>query len=84
MQTQTVYTAGNSSVVSIPKHLAEETGIKPGQKVIIEKGLEPESLIIKKITKKKAQAVSPDADFSKWYKDFIKENAGILDELALR
>ena len=37
MQIQTVFKAGNSNVVAIPKDLSKELGFKSGQKVVVEK-----------------------------------------------
>lgn len=82
MQVQTVFKAGNSNVVAIPKSLAEEVGIKVGQKVTIEKTDENELQIRKvvKATKKESKQV----DFKRWWKTFLKDNSEILDELAVR
>jgi len=54
MQIQTVFRAGNSNVVAIPKDLSKETGIKAGQKVIVGKSSEDE-LVIRKFTGKKVK-----------------------------
>ena len=35
MQTQTVFKAGNSDVVAIPKSLGKDTGITSGKKVVV-------------------------------------------------
>ncbi|EKD95615.1 MAG: hypothetical protein ACD_24C00421G0003 [uncultured bacterium] len=83
MQIQTVFRAGNSNVVAIPKDLSKETGIKAGQKVIVGKSSEDE-LVIRKFTGKKVKKLSPDEEFRRWWKAFLKDNAGILDELAVR
>lgn len=81
MQIQKVFKAGNSNVVAIPKDLAKELGFKEGQKVIVEKTSD-EVLVIRKVSKKKI--LSPDIEFKRWWKKFLKENAQILDELAVR
>lgn len=86
MQTQTVFRAGNSSVVAIPKNIASDLGIKPGQKVVVEKDETGEGVIIKKAVKtsKRLSNLSVDKDFKRWWREFLKENAEILDELAVR
>ncbi|KKQ84421.1 MAG: hypothetical protein UT08_C0018G0027 [Candidatus Woesebacteria bacterium GW2011_GWB1_38_8] len=84
MQIQTVFKAGNSNVVAIPKHLAKEINLKPGQKVVIEKAQNEEGLIIRKLEKSTTKKPKVDEEFKKWWKAFLKDNAEILDELALR
>jgi antitoxin component of MazEF toxin-antitoxin module len=83
MQAQTVFRAGNSGVVAIPSELQKETGIKTGTKVYVEK-TDENDIIIKKTTKKSENAVSSSLEFKNWWKEFLKENSDILDELALR
>lgn len=86
MQTQTIFQAGNSSVVALPKDLMKELGFKKGQKVLLNKSSDGESIIISKavkaIGKPKRSAVSEE--FNKWLNRTLKEDAEILDELALR
>jgi AbrB family looped-hinge helix DNA binding protein len=86
MQIQTVFKAGNSNVVAIPKDIADELGMKAGQKVLVEKDEAGEALVIKKATKvnTKAKKSGVSADFKKWLSDVLVEDAGILDELAKR
>lgn len=86
MQIQTIFKAGNSEVVAIPKHLLRETGMKAGQKVMVEKTSEGDSFLIRKVSKKKIkEADSPlDEEFRTWLEVFLKENKEILDELAIR
>jgi len=84
MQVQTVFKAGNSNVVAIPKHLAREINLKPGQKVIVEKVQNEEGLVIKKLKKSEVKKPNVDEEFKKWWKAFLKDNAEVLDELALR
>ena len=86
MQTQKVFQAGNSQVVAIPKELARELGIKVGHRVVMEKTPDGRAIVIKradegtaKISKTKA-----DAEFQQWLDAVFKEDAEILDELALR
>ena len=84
MQTQTVFKAGNSYVVSIPKHLAKELNIKSGQKVSVEKTSDSNGIIIKRETKKSSKESSADLEFKRWLKIALEEDKEILDELATR
>ena len=81
MQIQTVFKAGNSNVVAIPQELNRKLNIKTGQKVVVEESGNG-NILIRKLTKEKQ--TSTDEKFKKWWKVFLKENAGILDELAVR
>ena len=83
VQIQTVFKAGNSNVVAIPKDLSKELGFKSGQKVVVEK-TDSEDLLVRKVSKTKSVKLSPDLEFKRWWKEFLKENAEILDELAIR
>lgn len=85
MNIQTVFRAGNSNVVAIPKNLMDELDLKSGQKVILEKDPSNEALIIRKATKatKKTKG-SVSQEFKKWLKEVMIEDAEILDELATR
>lgn len=85
MQTQTVFRAGNSNVVAIPKDLSRELKITPGQKVIVAKVPEEEAIVIKKVTKtKKTKESTISREFKSWLKKTLKEDEEILDELAVR
>ncbi len=87
MQTQTIFQAGNSEVVAIPKHLLEELKLKKGQKVTVEKAPDGETIVIKKVNKNSTitkTKVSSNTEFKKWLSNVIKEDAEILDELAVR
>lgn len=79
MQVQTVFKAGNSDVVALPKEL----GFKKGDKVTVEKASENE-VLVKKVTSRKIKATASKTEFDKWLKVFIDENGKILDELAER
>jgi len=84
MLLQKVFGAGNSDVVAIPKGLMKELGFKRGQSVSIEK-FEENAVVIrkyKKFSKKKEDKVEGSAEFKGWWKEFLKENSEILDELA--
>ncbi len=81
MAIQTVFKAGNSQVVSIPKELAQKANIKPGDRVELEGTAN--GIAIKKI-ENKATKTKSDKDFKKWLDIFMDENGEILDELAIR
>jgi antitoxin component of MazEF toxin-antitoxin module len=48
MKVQTVFKAGNSNVVSIPKSISNDLKLKKGSKVIVEMGVDGKSLVISK------------------------------------
>ncbi len=75
MQTQTVFKAGNSNVVSIPK----DFNFKIGDEVVLEKADSGDVFIVRKANSKSKKS----RDFKNWLDTFLKENAEILDELAL-
>lgn len=79
MQVQTVFKAGNSDVVALPKEL----GFKKGDRVIVEKASENE-VLVKKVNSKKTKATASKTEFDRWLKVFVDENGEILDELAER
>lgn len=85
MQIQTVFRAGNSDVVTIPKFIGDDFGIKTGQKVVVDKAPNGEGILIRKVGKTlKTGGAKVDLEFKKWLGDALKEDKEILDELALR
>lgn len=85
MAEQTVFRAGNSNVVAIPKSMGDKYGIKMGAKVTIEELPEAGGVLIRKTSKpakKISSGVTPE--FRKWLKEALKEDAEILDDLADR
>jgi len=84
MQIQTVFKAGNSSVVAIPKEFVEEYGYQPGLRVKVVPVGEGNSLLVEKISKPKVKKTSEKVsqEFNKWLEGALKEDAQILDELA--
>ena len=86
MQKQRVFKAGNSNVVSIPKHLARELGIRSGQKVVVDKTPDNKAIIIRKANDVKVRVKSEGVskEFKKWLENVLTEDAEILDELAVR
>ncbi len=83
MQIQTVFRAGNSNVVSIPKTLGNKYGINHGKKVVIDE-IPEVGIVIKKAVKaaphKKETKVTKE--FQKWLERALNEDAEILDKLA--
>jgi len=67
MQIQTIFKAGNSDVVSIPRDLADEYG---------------DDLIIKKVKKINKSKSKITTEFKSWLKSTLDEDGEILDELA--
>lgn len=85
MAVQTVFKAGNSNVVAIPKDIFEEMQFKTGQKVTIEKSKQENTLIIRKIKKtNKIRAKPLSKEFKSWLNKVLDEDKEILDELAVR
>ena len=85
MQKQTVFKAGNSYVVAIPKDLSEELQIKPGQKVQVGKNHNEDAIIVRKISNtKKSKSKLITKEFKTWLDKVLEEDKEILDELANR
>lgn len=80
--TLTVFRAGNSEVVAIPRPLLKELGIKNGDKVELEKSPDNTAIVIKKQTSPIGETKKSDQEFAKWWQMFLRENGGILDDLA--
>lgn len=84
MSIQTVFKAGNSEVVAIPKAIIRDLNIKPKQKVVVEMAGD-DAFVVRKVTKisttpKKSAGIT--REFKKWLEGAMKEDAEILDELA--
>jgi len=85
MQIQTVFRAGNSNVVAIPKDISKKLGLKKGSKVIVEITTDNKIVVSKPETKKeKVTKDKVSAEFKKWLDGVLKEDKEILDELAAR
>lgn len=81
MQIQTVFKAGNSSVVAIPKNIARELGIKPGKKVAITYSADSVTFSTKIPKTTKYEAVS-DKEFLSLIKEIESRYGSALKELA--
>ncbi len=77
MQIQTIFKAGNSNVVALPKDL----GFKFGDKVTINK-LNGGIFIEEAKKEKSKKAITKE--FQKWLKEVLVEDKEVLDELAVR
>jgi len=86
MQTQTIFKAGNSEVVAIPKHLLKEMGLGLGHKVVVDKSPVEGVICVRKVEAKKNKQVKTVAtkEFNRWLNDVLDEDKEILDELAVR
>lgn len=84
MNTYQIFRAGNSQVVTLPKSILSDVGIKVGQKVLVEKSSDNSAIVIRKPngSVKANSKVKSEAEFEKWWKMFLEENGGILDDLA--
>lgn len=83
MYAQNLFQAGNSQVVAIPKELFDDMGFQKGQKVFVDKA-DDNSILIKKSTHPKVSPPASRTEFKKWLTNVLKEDEGILDELADR
>lgn len=79
MQVQKVFKAGNSSVITLPKDL----GFKPGDKIIVDKGLSNGTAFISKANgREKVSSITPE--FLRILGGINKRYGKALAELALK
>lgn len=85
MDTQTIFRAGNSNVVAIPKHILREVGFKTGQKVVVQPT--DDGVVIKKakinnksMVKSYSSKITPE--FQAWMDGFLKKYGSTLKALA--
>ena len=87
MNTQTVFQAGNSIVVAIPKHIARDFKLDAGHKVVVDKSSDGEAIVVKPVRKtdiaSKKRSAS-DTEFQNWLNMVLEEDKGLLDELSRR
>ena len=81
MQIQTVFKAGNSSVVAIPKAIAKELGIKAGKKVAVTHSADSFTFSTRVPKTSKHETVS-DKEFVDLIKDVESRYGPALEELA--
>ena len=87
MNTQTIFQAGNSIVVAIPKHIARDFKLEVGHQVVVDPSADGETIVVKPVKKTDKTAKgnrASDVEFQKWLNEFMEENGEILDELATR
>lgn len=87
MNTQTVFQAGNSIVVAIPKHLARDFKLGVGHQVLVDASSDGEAIMVKPVRKtdkttKKSRA--SDVEFQNWLSMVLEEDKKLLDELSRR
>lgn len=83
MQTTTLSQLGNSNATIIPTSILHEIKWKRGQKLAIDPIPEVEGVFIRPMKKAAAHSRS-EKEFQAWLDSFLKEDADLLDELALR
>lgn len=77
----TVFRAGNSDVVALNQAFKDKYGFKTGAKVQLEDT--GEGILIRPVRFTAKIRKNPvDGEFKKWLKEAMKEDAGILDDLA--
>lgn len=83
MQIQRVFKAGNSSVVTIPKSLADKYEITEGEKVVVDE-IPNVGIVIKKAVKSAPLPTNQkvNKEFEKWLEGALTEDAEILNQLA--
>jgi len=84
MDYQVVFKAGNSNVVSIPKKISKELGLKPGVRVVVEKDNNNSVVVKKAENSQKTTKKASSKEFDKWLKNVLKEDEKLLDELSVR
>jgi putative addiction module antidote len=76
-----LFRTGNSIVLSLPKEVLDDLGIKDGAKVNLELDREQKRVIITPVEKPMAVA-GIDAEFARQVDEFIEQYRPALDELA--
>ncbi len=79
MPIQTIFKAGNSSVVAIPSQILASLHLKSGDRVVVE--AHPEAEVVT-IHKPKTSGSVTDKEFESWLKRILEEDAELLDLLA--
>ena len=82
MYTQTVFAAGNSLVVTVPKEIVRKLNLKPGNRVVVGP-LEGNRFHIEKPAPAKlVKKSASEKEFKNWLAQTLEEDSEILDELA--
>ncbi len=81
---QKVFRAGNSkTVVAIPQEISQKVGLKTGQPVMVD--CADGTVLIRKVKKDgQAKKSGVSREFYQWLNKVLKEDKGILDDLAVR
>lgn len=79
--TLTVFRAGNSDVVALNPVLKQKYGIKTGSKIVQEDLGDGISIKPAK-SKEKRASKGVKSEFNNWLQDALKEDAGLLEDLA--
>lgn len=82
MYTQTIYEAGNSTVVTIPKEIVRKLNLKPGSRVTVIPTDENRFVVEKPTAIKPAKKSASEKEFKSWLAQTLEEDSEILDELA--
>ena len=83
MYNQTVFEAGNSLVVTVPKEIVRKLNLKPGNRVVVKPSIEDNQFIVEKPAAiKPARKTASEKEFINWLDQTLKEDSEILDELA--
>lgn len=81
MYTQTLYEAGNSLVITIPKEIVRKQNLKPGTRVTVTPSADNRLTIEIPLAKPVKKAAS-EKEFQTWLAKTLEEDSEILDELA--
>jgi len=76
-----LFKTGNSIVLSLPKEVLQDLGIKDGENVNLELDREQRRVIITPVEKPKVMA-GVNEEFARQVDDFIQQYRSALDELA--
>lgn len=83
MYTQTVFEAGNSTVVTIPKEIVRKLNLKPGSRVTVKFSSEDSHFVVEKSAPiKQTKKSASQKEFKSWLAQTLEEDSEILDELA--
>lgn len=84
MQTQSIFQVGNSHVIAIPSYLMKDLGLKNGQKVVVEKAPDSDTVVVKPVDLVSKIPTKITKEFEQWLHSFLDEDKELLDELATR
>lgn len=82
MYTQTIYEAGNSLAITIPKEIVRKFNLKRGHQVTITPADQNRLVVETTPIAKPVKKATAEKAHQEWLKVFMDENSEILDELA--